>query len=312
MRALACPASLKGVLSAAEAARALAAGFREAGIEADECPIADGGEGTAGVLHAAFGGEWREAAVSDPLDRPMRARWLALPDGTAVVESAEAIGLGVLEERDPLRASSRGFGELIAAVLVEEPRALIMGLGGTATVDGGAGLREVVSSLPLPAFALYDVRSRLSEAARLYGPQKGASPEAVVELEGRLASMEELAPFADLPGAGAAGGLGAALASLGATLVPGARYVLDRIDFRASLREADLAVSGEGTFDATTREGKAPWEARRIAEEEGVRCALFGGRVELDGPDVHALSGNPDSAAADLRALGLRLASAGR
>jgi glycerate kinase len=303
VRALACPASLKGVLSAAEAAAALAAGFRAAGLEADECPIADGGEGTADVLHAAFGGDWREAVVADPLGRPVRARWLALPDGTAVVESAAAIGLGVLEERDPLRASSRGLGELIAAALSEGPRALIVGLGGVATVDGGSGLREVVSSLPVPAFALYDVRSRLGEAARLYGPQKGASPEAVVELEARLASMPELAPFADRPGAGAAGGLGAALAALGAELVPGARYVLDRIDFRASLREIDLAVTGEGTVDATTLEGKAPWVARRMAEEEGVRCALFGGRLLVDAPDAYALSGDPGRAVEDLRSL---------
>jgi glycerate 2-kinase len=301
--ALACPASLKGVLSAAEAAAALAAGFRDAGVEAEECPIADGGEGTADVLHAAFGGEWREAVVSDPLDRPVSARWLALPDGTAVVESAAAIGLGVLAERDPLQASSRGLGELIAAALGDEPRALIVGLGGVATVDGGSGLREVLLSLPLPAFALYDVRSTLGEAARLYGPQKGASPEVVVELEARLASMPELTPFAALPGSGAAGGLGAALAALGAGLVPGARYVLDRIDFRASLREVDLAVSGEGTFDATTRAGKAPWEARRFADEEGVRCVLFGGRVEVDEPDVQTLSGDPSRAAGDLSRL---------
>jgi glycerate 2-kinase len=303
VRALACPASLKGVLSAVEAAAALAAGLRDAGAEVDECPIADGGEGTAEVLFAALGGHWHHAVVSDPLGRPVRARWLALPDGTAVVESAEAIGLGVLEERDPLRASSRGLGELLAAALGAGPRALIVGLGGVATVDGGLGLREVVSSLPLPAFALYDVRSRLGQAARLYGPQKGASPKDVVELEARLASLPELAPFAELPGAGAAGGLGAALAALGARLVPGGRYVLDRIDFRASLREADLAVSGEGTLDTTTREGKAPWEARRMAEEEGVRCALFGGRVLVDEPDVHALSGDPSRAAEDLRSL---------
>jgi glycerate 2-kinase len=303
VRALACPASLKGVLSATEAAAALAAGFRETGVEADECPIADGGEGTAEVLFAALGGDWHDAIVADPLGRPIRARWLALSDGTAVVESAEAIGLGVLDERDPLRFSSRGLGELIAAALKEGPRALIVCLGGTATVDGGSGLREVLSALPLPAFALCDVRSRLGDAARLYGPQKGASPDAVVQLEARLASMRELASFADLPGAGAAGGLGAALAALGAALVPGARYVLERIDFRASLRGVDVAVSGEGTLDATTREGKAPWEARRLAEEEGVTCALFGGRVLIEGPGFHELSGEPGRAAEDLRSL---------
>ena len=311
MRALACPASLKGVLSAGEAAAALAAGFAEAGVDADECPIADGGEGTAQVLFAALGGEWRSVTVSNPLGRPVTARWLALPDGTAVVESAQALGLGLLaeDERDPLRASSRGLGELIAASLADGPRALLVGLGGSATMDGGAGMRDVLPALPVPTVALCDVRSRLGDAARLYGPQKGASPEAVAELERRLAAMQDLTPFADLPGAGAAGGLGAALAALGARLAPGAQYVLERIDLRALLRDANLAVSGEGTLDATTLEGKAPWEARRLAEEEGVRCALFGGRVELAEPDTHALSGDPARAVEDLRALGRELAA---
>jgi glycerate 2-kinase len=308
VRALACPASLKGVLSAREAAAALAGGFREAGAEADECPIADGGEGTAEVLFAALGGEWRDAVVADPLGRPIRVRWLALPDGTALVESAEAIGLGVLPERDPLRASSRGFGELVAAALAGNPTSLVVALGGSATVDGGAGLREVVAELPVPTMALFDVRTMLAAAARLYGPQKGASPDEVVELERRIAAMQDLAPFAERPGSGAAGGIGAALAALGAELRPGARYVLERIGFRERVRAADLAVSGEGALDGTTPEGKAPWEARIAAKEEGVRCVLFGGRVELDAPDVYALSGDPARARDDLRALARQLA----
>ena len=313
MRALACPASLKGVLSAAEAAAALADGFRQGGADADECPIADGGEGTADVLFAAFGGTWHEAVVPDPLERPVRARWLRLPDGTAVVEAAEALGLGLVavRDRDPLRASSRGLGELIAAALESEPRDLVIALGGTATMDAGAGLLGAVPELGLPAFALCDVRSRLLDAPRLYGPQKGASPDAVAELERRFAAMQDLTPFAAQPGSGAAGGLGAALAALGARLVPGARWILERIDFRAYLREADLAVCGEGRLDATTLEGKAPWEARRMAEEEGVRCALFGGRVELAEPDVHTLSGDRARARDDLYELGARLAREG-
>jgi glycerate kinase len=308
VRALACPASLKGVLSATDAAAALAAGFRAAGVDADECPIADGGEGTAEVLFAALGGEWREAVVADPLGRPIRARWLLLPNRMAVVESAEAIGLGVLEERDPLRASSRGLGELVRAARAEWPAGLVVGLGGSATVDGGAGMREVLSSLPVGTVALCDVRTRLVDAARLYAPQKGASPDDVRELERSLAAMQDLTPFAERPGSGSAGGLGAAFAALGARLVPGARWILEHIDFRAYLRDADLAVSGEGALDATTREGKAPWEARRMSEEEGVRCALFGGRVDLNEPDVHALSGDPRQAVRDLRALGRALA----
>ena len=308
MRALACPASLKGVLSASEAAAALASGFRAAGVEADECPIADGGEGTAAVLFAALGGEWREAVVSNPLGRAIRARWLLLPNRVAVVESAEAIGLGVLTERDPLRGSSRGLGELVRAAHAEWPAGLVVGLGGSATVDGGAGMREVLSSLPVGTIALCDVRTRLADAARLYGPQKGASPDDVRKLKRRLAAMQDLAPFADLPGSGSAGGLGAAFAALGARLVPGARYVLELIRFRDRVRPADLALSGEGALDVTTTEGKAPWEARRAAEAQGVRCALFGGRVELDVPDVHALSGDPHRARQDLQTLARRLA----
>lgn len=309
MRALACPASLKGVLSATEAAAALAVGFRAAGVDADECPIADGGEGTAEVLFAARGGEWREVVVSDPLGRPVRARWLLLPNRVAVVESAEAIGLGVLAERDPLRASSRGLGELVSAARAEWPARLVVGLGGSATMDGGAGMREVVSSLPVGTIALCDVRTRLGDAVRLYGPQKGASPDDVLELERRLAAMQDLIPFAGRPGSGSAGGLGAAFAALGARLVPGASYVLDVIGFRERLRGAALAVSGEGTLDSTTTEGKAPWTARLVCEQEGVRCALFGGRVEVDVPDTYALSGDPTRAARDLQALARRLAA---
>jgi len=308
VRALACPASLKGVLSATEAAAALASGFRLAGVEVDECPIADGGEGTAEVLFAALGGEWREAVVDDPLGRPIRARWLLLPNRVAVVESAEAIGLGVLAEREPLRASSRGLGELMRAARGEWPAGLVVGLGGSATVDGGAGMREVLSSLPAGTVALCDVRTRLGDAARLYGPQKGATPEDVQELGRRLAGMQDLAPFAEQPGSGSAGGLGAAFAALGARLVPGASYVLELIRFRERLRGVTLAVSGEGTLDETTTEGKAPWRARLACEQEGVRCALFGGRVELDAPDVHALSGEPLRVRADLRGLALELA----
>ena len=156
MRALLCPASLKGVLTARDAAAALARGARSAGADAVELPIADGGEGTAEALHAALGGEWRQAIVSDPLGRPVSARWLLLPDGRAVVEAAAAIGLPLIadDERDPLVASSRGLGELVLAALHEQPRALLVGLGGSATVDGGAGLREVLRELSISTTVL--------------------------------------------------------------------------------------------------------------------------------------------------------------
>lgn len=313
MRALLCPASLKGVCSARDAAAALGRGVRRAGGVPDELPVADGGEGTCDAFHAALGGTWREAVVADPLGRPVRARWLALPDGRAVVEAAAAIGLPLLApaERDPLVASSRGLGELVAAIARERPSMLVVGLGGSATVDGGAGLREAIAELPAPTTVLCDVRTPLADAARLFGPQKGASRDDVRVLEERLAALDELAPYADLPGAGAAGGLGAALAALGAELRPGAETVLDLVVFDGRVAACDVVVTGEGQVDATTAEGKAPGAVARRAARAGVRCVVFGGRVvaDVDGAETVALSGDPARAVADLEELGERLAA---
>jgi glycerate kinase len=315
MSALASPASLKGVLPAVDAAAALARGFRSVGVEAVELAVADGGEGTAEVLAAALGGDWHEAVVSDPIGRPVMARWLMLPDRTAVVESAEAIGLARLapDERDPLHASSRGLGELIHAALEQAPDELLVCLGDSATVDGGAGLMDLHGGFPVPATAAYDVANPLlgpRGAAHAFGPQKGASPDEVAELEARLARRKSLAPVAALPGAGAAGGLGAALAALGAELVSGAELVLERIGFRQAARQAELVVTGEGTVDRSTAEGKAPGAVLCVCREEGVRCAVFGGRVEepLTGAEMHELPGGPARASEDLIALGARLA----
>jgi glycerate 2-kinase len=319
VRALASPASCKGVLSALEAAMALAAGMGGAGLETDELPVADGGEGTAEVFAAALGGEWRTAAASDPLGRGVRAHYLVLDDGSIVVEAAEAVGLRLLEpdELDPMAASSRGLGELLAAIAGEASGAILVGLGDTATVDGGAGLLEVagdtLSGHELQV--LCDVRNPLlgeRGAARAFGPQKGASREQVEELEARLAAMDALRPYAELPGAGAAGGLGAALASLGGRLLSGATVVLERIEFAAQVRGADLVVTGEGTLDRSSTEGKAVGEVLRVCGEEGVRVELFGGRVDEApaGTQPHALSGDPGRAADDLVELGGRLARA--
>jgi glycerate kinase len=313
VRALACPGSFKGVLSAFAAAKALGEGLTAGGADADLLPVADGGEGTAEVLRSALGGEWREAEVADPLGRPVRARWLLLPDGTGVVEAAAAVGLPLLapDELDPLRTSSRGFGELVAAALDAGVRSLLVGLGGVATVDGGAGLSEVVHGLDVPTRVACDVSTRLADAARLFGPQKGATPADVAELERRLAARPELAPYAELPGAGAAGGLGAALAALGAELVPGAQLVLETIGFRDRLDGVALAVTGEGQVDRTTAEGKAPGAVAAACREAGVHCVVAGGRVvePLAGTETVSLSGDPARAEDDLRELGERLAS---
>jgi glycerate kinase len=280
------------------------------GVEAVEAPVADGGEGTAAVLHAALGGEWRTAVVSDPLGRAVAARWLLLDDGTAVVDAAAAIGLPLVraDERDPLRATSRGLGELLLATLAAQPTSLLVGVGGTATVDGGAGMRGVLGSWlhDLPIRVACDVRNPLlgeRGAARAFAPQKGADADEVEALELRLASLEELAAYRDLPGAGAGGGLGAAFAAMGAELVDGAELVLDLTRFDERARGAALVVTGEGTVDATTFEGKAPGAVLRRCEALGVRCELFGGIVR-EGFAAHALSGRRALAGEDLVHLG--------
>ncbi len=298
---------------------ALAAGMRTAGLEAEELPVADGGEGTAEVFAMAFGGEWRTATAGDPLGRPIPARYLVLEDGAVVLEAAEAVGLRLLgeDERDPMRSSSRGLGELLLAAAAEASGPILVGLGDSATLDGGAGLLEVVGDALAgrELQGLCDVRNPLlgeRGAARAFGPQKGASPDQVEELEARLAGMEQLRPYAGLAGAGAAGGLGAAIASLGGGLVSGAGLVLERLDFRVQARGADLVVTGEGTIDRSSTEGKAVGEVVRVCGEELVQCAAFGGRVDIPLPGVatHSLSGDPNRAAEDLVELGERLAGA--
>ena len=301
MRALACPASLKGVLTAAAAAAALAEGLRAAGADAVELPVADGGEGTAEALWLARGGEWREADVHDAFGAARRARWLVLPEGTAVVEAAAAVPLDP-GRLDPSIASSRGFGELVLAALADGAKSLVLGLGGTATMDAGAGFLEVIDRLPVPALVTCDVSATLLEAPGLFGPQKGADRAVIAELELAFAAREELVSIRHKAGSGAAGGLGAALASLGAELVPGAAYVLDAVGFDAT--PFDLVVTGEGRVDATTGLGKAPGEVVRRAG--ATPCVVFGGIVDaaVDGAETVALSGDPGRARDDLVALG--------
>ena len=296
VRALACPASLKGVLSARDAAAALAEGLRE-WSDVDELPVADGGEGSLEALYAARGGEWRTYDVHDAFGRPRRAR--ALWSGADVaVEAAEVIPLDA-NNLDPIAASSRGLGELIAAL--GRPRELLVCLGGTANVDGGAGLLDVLSGLPAPTEVACDVNVPLVDAVRVFAAQKGATEEQLPELEARLAP---LAAYADVPGAGAAGGLGAAFASLGAGLRPGAGLILDVLGFDAA--PYDLVVTGEGTVDATTTQGKAPGEVAGRCRDAGVRCVVFGGLVvePVAGAETVELSGDPTRAAGDLRRLG--------
>jgi glycerate kinase len=298
-RALAAPDSLKGVLSARDAAGALEDGFAHVGIVCEQLPLADGGEGTIDALCD----EWSEYAAHDAFGRPRTAR-VGTRDHGVVVEAAQAIPFdgGRL---DAMQASSRGLGELLAQLRPEGP--LLIGIGGTATMDGGVGLLEVLRELPAPTTVLCDVQTTLYDAPRVFGPQKGATAEQVAELERRLRAMTRLAPYAELPGSGAAGGLGAALASLGAELVPGAHAVVELAGFDPA--GYGLVVTGEGRVDATTAEGKAVTEVVLRCGVAGVPCVVFGGVVEelVPGAETIALSGDPARAARDLFELGLRL-----
>jgi len=304
--ALACPASLKNVLSNVDAARALCDGFAEAGVDATALPVADGGDGTIAALCTEVG----HFDVDDAFGRP-RSALVGRRDDALVVESAQVLPLDP-RRRDASHASSRGLGELIARL--SAPR-LVIGLGGTATMDGGEGLLEVLDALPAPTTVLCDVQTTYLDAPRIFGPQKGAStPAAIAELEARFRANLRVAPFAALPGSGAAGGLGGALASLGATLVPGAATILDLLGFDA--RGHALVVTGEGRVDATTAAGKAPGEVARRAVAAHTPCVVFGGVVAgaLPGVETVSLSGRPAAAAGDLlelgRALGTRLLDA--
>ncbi len=261
--------------------------------------MADGGEGTVEALGGDDRGHWD---VRDAFGRP-RTALVGRRGDALVVEAAQVLPFDA-ERLDVLAASSRGLGELLARL--EAPR-LIIGLGGTANMDAGAGLLEVLDALAAPTTVLCDVQTTLYDAPRLFGPQKGATPGQVAELEARFRSLRRLEPYARLPGSGAAGGLGAALASLGAELVPGARTLLDLVGFDPGAY--GLVVTGEGRVDATTAEGKAPAEVVRRAEAAGVPCVVFGGLVTepLRGVETVALSGDPARAAADLVELGLRL-----
>lgn len=316
MRIVVAPQEFKGSLSAQQAAEAMAEGARRAcpAAQVAAIPLADGGPGTVQAMARAGGGRILAATVRDPLLRPVEAEWVLLPDGTAVIEMAAAAGLWRLQpgERDPRIASTYGVGELIRAALDHRCRRIIVGLGGSATNDGGAGMAQALGARLLdasgrdlppggaalarleridlsrfdprargcPVTAAADVSNPLcgSQGASLvYGPQKGASPEAARELDAALRRYAQVLErdlgvrVIDAPGAGAAGGLGAGLiAFLGAQVRPGLPVVAEALGLRERLRGADLLLTGEGRLDAQTTYGKTVAGVAGIAREEGV------------------------------------------
>ena len=286
---LVAPDSFKGTFSAQEVAAAIAAGLRAEGREADELPVADGGEGTMQVLVGVLGGDVRTLTASDPLGRPVDASFALLPDGAAVVETAQASGLGLVEEeeRDAWAASTRGTGELIAAAVEAGAEKVIVTVGGSATSDGGAGALEALADAGVTAEidVLTDVRTPYEDAGKVFGPQKGADPAMVERLTERLHELSagfKRDPRGE-PMTGAAGGLSGGLwAEHGATLRSGAAYVLDAIGFDARMRAAAFVVTGEGRLDEQTLQGKIVGEVATRCRQGGVTCHAVVGTNSLE------------------------------
>ena len=325
---LIAPDSFKGSLTSVEVARSLADGWSRA-RPTDTillCPLADGGEGTLEAIAAAGGWEWQTAAARDPLGRTIAARWLRSADGRrAIVEMAEASGLSrvTASERDAIGAESTGTGDLIRAALDAGVGSIVLGIGGSATSDGAAGLLRALGAdvdRDTPRAELSGLDPRLanvdlavacdvsnpllgpSGAAAIYGPQKGASPTDVAELDRRLAIYADALETAavrrvrDTPGAGAAGGVGFGLLAVADSfrsfaLSPGVELLMEATDFTARLAEADLVITGEGRIDTQTGFGKTALGVAQRAAAAGVSCIAVGGGVEPEGISVLAASG---------------------
>lgn len=329
MNVLVAPQGFKGSLDAVDVAHAIARGVRQIFVDAQitVLPIADGGEGTVRALVAARGGRLVVTRATGPLGRPVNAAWGLLSDGeTAVIEMAAASGLPLIrrDERNPLRTTSFGTGELICHAMDAGARHLIVGIGGSATNDGGAGMLEALGArfldrhgreLPRGGGALgaldrldlagldprlrhlhvevaCDVNNPLTGptgASHVYGPQKGATPEMARELDAALQRYAEILrrdlhrDVAGVPGAGAAGGVGAALlAFLNARLRPGVDLIFEAMNIDAHLSTTDLVITGEGRLDRQDIFGKAPLGIAKRAHSRGIPCIVVAGSTGRD------------------------------
>jgi glycerate 2-kinase len=319
MRILVAPDKFAGTLTAVEAAEAIAAGWRRH-APADELeltPMADGGPGFADVVAATLGGDLLAVTVTGPHGEPVPATVLMV-DGTAYVESAQACGLALTDGRGAETASTYGVGELLLAAVDAGAARVVVGLGGSGTNDGGAGLLAAlgatadrpldqggaalagISTIALPErpaveiVAASDVDSPLTGlfgATRTFGPQKGIAEERLPALDGAL---QDLASAADRrlaleQGAGAAGGLGYALLLLGAVRRPGIALVAEAVGLRDRAARSDLVVTGEGAFDFSSRSGKVPYGVAEVAAEVARPCVVVAGRVDVGAREMRAL-----------------------
>ncbi|HEX9014315.1 MAG TPA: glycerate kinase [Anaerolineaceae bacterium] len=334
MKFVIAPDSFKESLTAREVAAEIEAGFREVFPDAEyvKLPMADGGEGTVDALVTATGGKVCEVAVTAPLGGKTAARFGLSGDGeTAFIELAAASGLALVPPalRNPMKTTSYGTGELIGAALNAGARHLIIGIGGSATNDGGAGMLQALGVrltdssgsdigfggeglARLERVDAHDMDPRLkgcrievacdvtnpltgpAGASAVYGPQKGATPEMVAQLDanlGHFAALIRQKPgieVAAMPGSGAAGGMGAALlAFLNATLRPGIDIVMEAAGLDAAVRDADLVITGEGRIDSQTINGKTPIGVARVAKRHGRPVIAIAGSVAADAGVVH-------------------------
>jgi glycerate kinase len=299
MRVVAAPDKLRGSASAPEVAAAVERAAASAGWACDQVPMADGGEGTLD----AFGGPNRTTVVTGPLGEPVEAAW-RLDGRTAVIEMARAAGLdlvGGADGNDPVAASTAGVGELVVTALDAGATRVIVGVGGSATTDGGlAALRALHPLSRLKGVQLLvacDVHTRFVDAAEVFAPQKGATPAQVELLRRRLDRLAQVyrsehdIDVTDLEGGGAAGGLAGGLAAAGARLVSGFELIADEVELYDRIEGADLVVTGEGFLDAQSFEGKVVGGVAALAAEAGVPVVAVAGQVFDDAGDrIEAIS----------------------
>jgi glycerate kinase len=285
---LCCPDKFRGSLTASEAAAAMCRGLERAGLRAHALPLADGGEGTLDVILDSSAGTLHPLSVTGPDGVTVGAAWAALDDGTGFVEMARASGLALVPRNDPLTATTYGTGQLIAAAIAHGCRRVIVGVGGSATIDGGLGALDALgwSLHGMEVVVACDVTTTYLDAPALFGPQKGATPADVPVLEQRLRTLAARfhsslgVDVLGLRGSGAAGGLAGGLAALGARLVPGFEVVAEAVGFDSALAASSGVLTGEGRVDASTLSGKVVARVLDAARARGLPSAVVAGAVE--------------------------------
>jgi len=290
MRVVAAVDKFRGTASGAQVAHAIGQACWELGHDCVEIALADGGEGLLEVL----GGPNRTTTVTGPLGHPVEAEW-RMHRTTAIIEMARASGLalaGGADGNDPMNATTAGTGELIDAAITAGATRIIVGLGGSATTDGGLGALQAISApnrlRGVELLVACDVTTRFEAAAEVFGPQKGATPAQVKMLNGRLHRLAQQyrdqfgVDVTDIPGSGAAGGIAGVLAALGGTLVPGFDLVADELDLHDHVATADLVVTGEGHLDAQSFAGKVVGGVSAVCAEYGVPVAAIVGIADAD------------------------------